>query len=231
MIKKIFLIFFLFCISCSSDDIIRSEKTSFYNIYKNLIIKEQQPTVSKVSKKEFSNNRRWLSKFKQPIILLSSLDGSNQATLVALGNYKNKMTWVSSDGISVSFEDGILIATRGYSQDLIESEHGNLNKLFDLSSKRREKTYRYLSGENGYEELKFSCTISVKKNTTPHILSDIKLKTTELTEICVSEISSHTNLYYLLPDTKIVLKSKQWVSQTNGYILCYNYYAFQDNLY
>ena len=104
MIKKIFLIIFLFCLSCSSDDIIRSEKTGFYNIYKNLIIKEQQPTVSKVSKKQFSKNRRWLSKFKQPIILLSSLDGSNQATLVALGNYKNKMTWVSSDGISVSFK-------------------------------------------------------------------------------------------------------------------------------
>ena len=53
MIKKKFLIFFLFCLSCSSDDIIRSEKTSFYNIYKNLIVKEQAPTISNVSKKKF----------------------------------------------------------------------------------------------------------------------------------------------------------------------------------
>ena len=82
--------------------------------------------MSNISKKEISNDRKWLSKFKQPIILLSSLDRRSQATLVALGNYKNKLTWVSSDGISVSFEDGILIATRGYSQDLLVLNMGIL---------------------------------------------------------------------------------------------------------
>ena len=89
MIKKKFFIFFLLCLSCSSDDIIHSEKTSFYNIYKNLIIKEEGAYKSTISKKEISNDRKWLSEFKQPIILLSSLDGSSQATLVALGNSKN----------------------------------------------------------------------------------------------------------------------------------------------
>ena len=230
MIKKKFLIFFLLLLSCSSDDIIRSEKTSFYNIYKNLIVKTQGPTVSNISKKEISNDRKWLSKFKQPIILLSSLDRRSQATLVALGNYKNKLTWVSSDGISVSFEDGILIATRGYSQDLMESKHGDLENFLNLSLKSRKKIYRYLNGENEYEELKFSCSISIKKNTTSQIL-DLRLKTTELTEVCKSKNDNHTNLYYLLPGTKIVLKSKQWISKSNGYILCYNYYAFQNNLF
>ena len=141
MIKKKFLIFFLLLISCSSDDIIRSEKTSFYNIYKNLIVKKQGPSVSSISKKEISNDRQWLSEFKQPIILLSSLDGRSRATLVALGNYKNKLTWVSSDGISVSFEDGILIATRGYSQDLMESKHGDLENFLNLSLKSRKKIW------------------------------------------------------------------------------------------
>ena len=230
MIKKKFIIFFLLCLSCSSDDIVRSEKASFYNIYKNLIVKEQAPNISNVSRKEISKDRKWLSKFKQPIILLTSSDGRSQATLVALGNYKNKLTWVSSDGISVSFEDGILIATRGYSQDLMESEHGNIKNLFNLSTKSRNKTYRYLDGQNNYEEQKFSCSITFKKNTTSQIL-DLDLKTTELKEVCESEDSRHTNLYYLLPDTGIVLKSKQWISQNNGYIICYNYYAFQNNLF
>ena len=230
MIKKTFLIFFLFCLSCSSDDIIRSEKTSFYNIYKNVIIREQSHTVSNVSSEKTSHDRKWLSQFRQPIVLLSSSDGKRQATLVALGNYKNKLTWVSRDGISVSFEDGVLIATRGYSQDLMESNHENLNNLLNLTSKTRNKTYRYLNGQNEYEDIKFSCSISVKKNTTSQIL-DLRLKTTELTEVCKSKKNSHTNLYYLLPGTKIVLKSKQWISQNNGYIFCYNYYAFQNDLF
>ena len=47
----------------------------------------------------------------------------NTATLVALRkSTMNNLTWVSADGISVSFLNGILIATRGYSQDLMESQ-------------------------------------------------------------------------------------------------------------
>ena len=43
----------------------------------------------------------------------------------------NKLTWVSADGISVSFDNGILIATRGYSQDLMESQHSDgINSIF-----------------------------------------------------------------------------------------------------
>ena len=67
------------------------------------------------------------------------MDGKNAATLVVLGNYQNKLTWVSSDGISISFEDGILIATRGYSQDLIEAQHEDLDKLFTQNILNRFK--------------------------------------------------------------------------------------------
>ena len=119
MIKYIFFLFSLFCLSCSSDNIIRSEKTDFYNIYKDIIIRGPVPSLEAEKKEQTVYNKEWLSKFNQPIILLSSLDGKNAAILVILGNYQNKLTWVSSDGISISFEDGILIATRGYSQDLI----------------------------------------------------------------------------------------------------------------
>ena len=65
----------------------------------------------------------------------------------------------------------------------MESEHGNLNNLFNLSTKSRNKTYRYLDGQNEYNEVKFSCSISFKKNISSKIL-DLTLKTTELTEIC-----------------------------------------------
>ena len=133
MIKNIFFLFLLFCLSCSSDNITRSEKTDFYNIYKDIIIRKpaHSLTTEKEGKKVY--NREWLSKFNQPIILLSSEDGKNTATLVALGNYQNKLTWVSADGISLSFENGILIATRGYSQDLMEAKYNDLDKLFTQS--------------------------------------------------------------------------------------------------
>ncbi len=229
MIKKILILISILGISCTSDDVIRSEKNSFYNIYKNIIIKENSSDPEKLEYKKTVYNREWLSNFSQPIILLSSQDGKKAATLVALGNYKKKLTWVSADGISVSFTNGILIATRGFSQDLLESQQTDLNSIFLRPKKRRSKTYRYLDGQNEYEELNFSCTVKTKKNTTSSFL-DLTLNTTKFTETCEAGIHKHTNEYYVLPDTNIVLKSKQWISESNGYIQIHNYYAFQSNL-
>ncbi len=229
MIKKILLLLSLFGISCTSDDIVRSEKTSFYNIYRDIIIRDSSSNEKLAKNQKQVYNRAWLSKFNQPIILLSSSDGKTGATLVALGNYRNKLTWVSADGISVSFLNGILIATRGYSQDLIESKHKNIDSFITHPAKSRSKTYRYLNGENEYMELNFSCIVTIERNNTSSFL-DLTLKTTKFSESCKSGSSRHTNEYYVLPNTNIVLKSKQWISEANGYIFIHNYYAFQNNL-
>ena len=143
MIKTIFFLLLLFCLSCSSDNITRSEKADFYNIYKDIIIRKPAVSLTREKKEAKVYNREWLSKFKQPIILLASEDGENTATLVALGNYRNKLTWVSADGISLSFENGILIATRGYSQDLMEVKYNDLDKLFTQNVLNRFKIYRF----------------------------------------------------------------------------------------
>lgn len=229
MIRKIFLLIALVGLSCTSDEVIRAEKTSFYNIYRNIIVSEPSNSSKVVRSQKKVYNRDWLSQFNQPIILMSSLDEKTSASLVALGNYKNRLTWVSSDGISVSFENGILIATRGYSQDLMESRHENIDSLFTSPSINRTKTYRYLSGENKYKEFNFSCSLQVRPNITSSFL-DLNLETTKFSEICWSGSTQHTNEYYVLPSTNIILKSKQWISETNGYIIIYNYYAFQNNL-
>ncbi len=230
MMRTIFVLLSLLCLSCSSDSIISSEKTSFYRIYNDIVIRKAAPSTPKQSKNKNVYDKAWLSKFSQPIILLSSLDGKKTATLVALGNYKNRLTWVSADGISVSFLNGILIATRGYSQDLLESQQNGLDTLFTDNTKKRLKKYRYLNSENQYEELIFTCSV-VEKRDTPSSFLSITLETTKFTEICKAAKTSHTNEYYVLPNTSIVLKSKQWISATNGSILIYNYYAFQNNLF
>ena len=229
MIKKISLLLFLCGLSCTSDDIIRSEKTSFYKIYKDIVTSKPATNPSEKPTEKKVYDKAWLSKYNQPIILLSSLDGKNTASLVALGNYKDILTWVSADGISVSFLNGILIATRGYSQDLMESQQNGISTLFTRNTKTRLKKYRYLNGENEYKELTFNCTI-IEKTNTPSVFLALTLETTRYTEISQSKTNKHTNEYYVLPNTNIVLKSKQWISEANGSILIYNYYAFQNNL-
>ncbi|MDC3076193.1 YjbF family lipoprotein [Paracoccaceae bacterium] len=228
--RKLNLLIILFLFSaCTNDETIRANKAGFTNIYKNILFRSFDGNGEKDLTSDSVYSKRWLSKFNQPIIGLSSPQQTEKATLVALGNKNNTLTWVSADGISVSFEKGILIATRGYSQDLMESQHNYLDTLFTQNPKNRSKTFRYLNGQNRYVELTFFCSL-VSKESTTSFLSDFKLKTTKFTESCASGNTSHSNEYYVLPNTNIILKSKQWISKTNGYITIYNYYAFQNNL-
>ena len=101
---------------------------------------------------------------------------------------------------------------------------------YSPETQKSVQKYRYLSSENRYEELIFTCSVVAKKNIPSSFLS-ITLETTKFTEICKASATSHTNEYYVLPNTSIILKSKQWISEANGSIIIYNYYAFQNNLF
>ena len=228
MIRKIIIIFLLIS-SCTSDDVIKENKAGFFNIYKNLVFKDSVPERTELSGSKKLYDKKWLSQFNQPIIGISLKKENEQATLVALGNYKNKLTWVSSNGISLSFIDGILISTRGYSEDLIESQNKKIATLFKKSSSVYKKKYRYLDGQNRYKEVTFNC--SMKSNSNIEIkMVDLTLGTTKFSENCISKFMRHSNEFYVLPGTRVVLKSKQWISPSNGSVLIYNYYAFQSDI-
>ena len=124
----ILIIFFLS--ACTSDDVVKSEKEELFSILKNLTSKSFSANAVNSQSYTFPNTKKWLEKFNQPIILTSSTDKKNQATLVSLGNNKERLTWVSSDGISLTYDSGVLIATRGYSQDLLSLKYKEPNKIF-----------------------------------------------------------------------------------------------------
>ena len=225
--KKIILFFLVAVLfSCSSDEIIKSKKSDYFSIYRNLFSVSVPEEVRENPLSKQKMNSKWLSKFNQPIILVSSENGKSQATLVALGNNQEKLTWVSADGISLTLDNGFLIATRGYMQDLMALKHPKLKNNFTKSKMTYDKIHRYLNGENDYDDIRFTCTLSKKVNFNLTILN-YNLPTDKFTEKCNSTNHYYENEYYLLPKTKIVLKSKQWISPVNKSLLIYNYYAFQ----
>ena len=212
--------------SCSSDDIVRQENNELLGIFRNIAKGMQSHPKEKAKAKEIKKTNLWLSKFNQPIILISSLDKTNEATLVALGNNEEKLTWVSADGISVSYDNGVLIATRGYSQDLLSLKYKNPANLFSASEIKYDKVHRYLSGQNSYYDINFKCT-GKKKFSKPTQILEYNLSVDTFVEKCKHSSYNYVNTYDLLAGTTIVLKSKQWISPANKSFLTYNYYAFQ----
>ena len=228
MILKMFILsFVVLLISCSSDDIVKREKKEFWGIYRALAKKsfEAVPAESRPLK-GIEKTRGWLSKFNQPIILISSTDFKNQATLIALGNNNEKLTWVSADGMSLTYDQGILIATRGYSQDLYSLKYKNPEDLFKSATSLYNKVHRYLNSENRYNDMTFRCEGKKIPSKTIQIL-ELELPIDRVIEECENEHHSYKNVYDLLAGTTIVIVSKQWISPSNQYFLTYNMYAFQ----
>ena len=220
------ILFIAFLSACTSDDVVRSQKEELWGIFKNITSKSISKDKNIAQSSAFPNSKKWLEQFKQPIILTSSTDKKNQATLVSLGNNEERLTWVSSDGISLSYDDGVLIATRGYSQDLFSLRYKKPKKIFSSSYLEYDKTHRYLNGENRYNEIHFKCT---GKKMAPRSIEIVEytLLVDRYVETCVSAKHKYINEYDLLSGTTVVMKSKQWISPINRYFLTYNLYALQ----
>ena len=220
------ILFITFLSACTSDDVVKSEKEELLGIFKKITNRSISKDKNVTQSSAFPNSKKWLEQFKQPIILTSSTDKKNQATLVSLGNNEERLTWVSSDGISLSYDDGVLIATRGYSQDLLSMRYNKPKKIFSSIYLEYDKTHRYLNGENRYNEIHFKCT--GKKMALRSIeIVEYTLMVDRYVETCVSAKHKYINEYDLLSGTTVVLKSKQWVSPINRYFWTYNLYALQ----
>ena len=220
------LFFFISLVSCTSDNLVKKEREDFYGIFRNVVKHNLSSVTKNTPSKRVKKTRLWLSKFKQPVILISSIDDKNQATLVALGNNEEKLTWVSADGISLTYDEGILIATRGYSQDLFSLQYKSPKDLFMAGAQSYNKVHRYLNGENRYNDITFRCTARKTPSKTIEIL-DYTIAVDKFIEECRSKRHTYKNEYDLLAGTNIVIVSKQWISPANQSFLTYNLYAFQ----
>ena len=91
-IRILFVFFIVIIVSCSSDDITTKEKNEVIGVFRD-VYKQSFPDKTETFSNEVKKKtNQWLSEFKQPIILISSIDEKTQATLVALGNNKERLT-------------------------------------------------------------------------------------------------------------------------------------------
>ena len=126
----------------------------------------------------------------------------------------------------MTFDQGILIATRGYSQDLFSLQYKEPQVLFISNKSTYKKVHRYLNGENRYNDITFQCTGRKIPSKAIQIL-EYKIVVDRFIEDCKSKRHSYKNEYDLLAGTAIVIVSNQWISPTNQSFLTYNMYAFQ----
>lgn len=155
----------------------------------------------------------------QPILAVELPELMVGATLQLIGNNGSVQTWRTADNITLSFERGFLIESRGLIDDLLTSDVSSVaSGVFagiDAGS-FYGRINEYIGGEDQVVKVVFQCTQTGRRNETIQTLSANR-SVTRVSEECRSTTRSINNTYWIGSDGTM-WKSVQWVSPLVGYL-------------
>lgn len=142
-------------------------------------------------------------------------DRRAQGTLAPVTRNGASRTWITIDGISLTFRDGLLQATRGLGQDLMSTDLDEVHAAVLRGAPRAVRIQRYLDGES-YTRLR-SQVCDYRRAPGTAELATGPIPATHVTESCASpdrEVENH----YWIDRAGTIRKSVQWVGEDVGYL-------------
>jgi Group 4 capsule polysaccharide lipoprotein gfcB, YjbF len=140
-------------------------------------------------------------------------------TLTQLAKNGTIQTWQSLDGVSLSFDRGVLVATRGLGEDLMSSDVENVVRM--ISGQTGDGFYTrfqtYLDGEYQTRFRSFQCQ---RTGSAREVIQSFgkNRSTTRIEETCYTPDFEVTNIYWRGSDG-FIWKSRQWVSPSVDHLV------------
>ncbi|MBU2888852.1 YjbF family lipoprotein [Celeribacter halophilus] len=133
-------------------------------------------------------------------------------------NAKDEETWISPDHLSLGMKNGMIIATRGFGNDIYAADVGGtlsaLQKDDEVSI--TEHFITPLSGSSQVERLAFRCQVT-HQSREPVSLSESYTADTDLFyETCRNGRMNFQNLFWVERKTKRIVQSRQWINEETG---------------
>lgn len=149
-------------------------------------------------------------------MVLNAYNGTLVAALAAGGSNGNRVTWLSADGLSVTTQNGIMVATRGFPRDLMAADVNGVMQALIAGGGTATRTHETLSDTDQIANQRFSCTVASQGRETVGILGR-QIGTEVFAESCQSDRLSFTNRYWI-DDTGRMVRSLQAIAPDSGYI-------------
>ena len=127
-------------------------------------------------------------------------------------------TWLGADGATITFEQGVLKASRGMGDDVMGSTSSMPSWSVLLNSEQYVRQITYLTGNNFLQNKTFKCVIKKVTENDVQEIWGIVHKTKKYKEDCVNPNTKFSNVYYV-DKLGVVRRSKQYHSDTLGYII------------
>lgn len=143
-----------------------------------------------------------------PMIFVRVPDNSAAATMVPVGQNGTIRSWRGQDGVQLSFDGGVLVATRGLGHDLMAADASPVKTAIATKGGTYARRIGRLDGN-------FKMVFGAWQCDLRQLATDNKTQRFE--ERCLTSDGPITNQYDLGPDRQI-MQSRQWVSSAIGFL-------------
>jgi len=149
------------------------------------------------------------------LLRLSLISLESTDVLAEVGVNGTRTTWMSSDGLSFTFDGGLLVGSRGTGFDLMGA-----NVAGAKASLRRggthARTHEYLNSLDQIEQMTFQCRTVVTGQETLTIF-ERSYATSVVEETCTAGEVSFKNTYWR-DRLGTIWQARQWISADRGYL-------------
>jgi hypothetical protein len=150
--------------------------------------------------------RASLSKFNTPMIMAEIPTRGFYNFVVPYGVNGDVETWASSDDKTIAFRQGMVVATRGFGPDIMQSSGPGIAQVASGAG-TYDRVYYYVDGADQTLRRDFRCTLSNLGSDTVTVV-DQQHTTRHIAESCTGKAGDFTNEYWF-GNGLFLRKSKQ----------------------
>ncbi len=159
--------------------------------------------------------REILSQILTPVMLVRINTRGQQALIGKRETNGDVETWSTVDGVNVSLQNGVVVATRGLGADLMAASGPSAERLL-VDGASHIRIHTTLDGLDQPIKRRFACTISSLGQQTIDVV-EVSYRVTHVVEVCESEGTSVRNDYWI-DSARKMRKVRQWIGQEIGHI-------------
>jgi len=160
--------------------------------------------------------RAMLANVVTPVQRVTREATGQQALVANVAVNQGVQTWSSVDKVTVSFRQGVLVATRGFGGDLMAADVPGAATLF-RGSTGHTRAHTLLDGTDQPIRTVYVCSVT-KRDPQDVVIVGISYRTTHVVEACSNAGVSFQNEFWF-DGAQGVRKSRQWVGPDAGYLI------------
>lgn len=150
------------------------------------------------------------------LLLVSLVSRGSVDILSQFSARPGTVTWISTDGVSVTLSDGMIVATRGSGFDLMGADTRAARRSLSAGG-THSRAFDFLTGLDQIETEVYSCTTEFDEAEVITIV-ERDYATQKWREECSNGQIRFTNLYWTTSDD-VIMQSRQYVSLGLGYLV------------